>query len=396
MAFWYATIEGINGGETLYETATYWYSPAWGSFLAILAEFFNQIGVSELGSVNLYIHSSTLEFCNNTITSPFFNTMIKLPLILAHIASGYILYQITRRFTDKNKSKLVTFLWIFCPLMVWNTAVQCQFESIVILLMLISILAALDRKFLLVGISIGLAVALKQIPLIICPILLMYLLNVNHGLTDKFYNSLKLFTGFALGVIVTYIGVIKNGEFIESFTFLFSRVEDLSQHTTNFLDWSNILYAVPFIAIGILYLMYHMYSSKEDQDRKFIECVTFSIALILMWYFAPANPQYALLIIPFVLMQISWDKLTMTKYKLFTAIFFIAVISWEGIRFILPLAEYTTLINVENLVNLSNNLSFFSNIIEGITKHIKFIPALLIVAIPIVEYIRNREVKNEN
>lgn len=47
---WAGVINGINMGESLYDTGYYWYAPTWGYILAFLTPIMNALDVNVQGS----------------------------------------------------------------------------------------------------------------------------------------------------------------------------------------------------------------------------------------------------------------------------------------------------------------------------------------------------------
>ena len=108
--------------------------------------------------------------------------LVKLPGILADLGIGWLIYEYFRK---KNRIKLglrLTTVWLFNPVIWYNSAVWGQTDSVVNLLGLIAVFALLDKKLIKVGIFMTLSLLFKGSLAVFTPILLVAAYLQKHRL----------------------------------------------------------------------------------------------------------------------------------------------------------------------------------------------------------------------
>lgn len=120
--------------------------------------------------------------------------LLKLPVILAHLATGVLL---TRFFIEKKKAKHVLLLWLFNPVSLYVVGFMGQFDGIVAGVTVVSLLYFRKRPFLSMAI-LGLAAAMKTYPLILIPFLAF------SG-SGKIIDKLKL---ISVGIIPYFLFIV--------------------------------------------------------------------------------------------------------------------------------------------------------------------------------------------
>ncbi|MDO8503284.1 MAG: glycosyltransferase 87 family protein [bacterium] len=93
--------------------------------------------------------------------------VMKLPLILVHVATGYLL---TKFFVEVKKKTTVLLVWMFNPISIYIVALMGQFDGIPAFLTLWS-LFTLRKKPFWAAIALGFAAAIKSYPLFLLPFL---------------------------------------------------------------------------------------------------------------------------------------------------------------------------------------------------------------------------------
>jgi Gpi18-like mannosyltransferase len=107
-----------------------------------------------------------------------YNLVIKLPVIAANICLAYLVADILKNL--RAQAAVIRKAWLFmllCPLVLYFGPAWGQFDSIVALLSLLS-LVSLDRgKLFSSAITLALAIAFKPIALPLIPVAILYLLK---------------------------------------------------------------------------------------------------------------------------------------------------------------------------------------------------------------------------
>lgn len=91
--------------------------------------------------------------------------LLKLPPILADFLCAWLLYLLARRYIDKPRR--AAWLWLFCPLTWYLSAVWGTFDSVAIAFMLGALLLA--HRYVWAGLLLGLGFAVKIMPAFIGP-----------------------------------------------------------------------------------------------------------------------------------------------------------------------------------------------------------------------------------
>jgi dolichyl-phosphate-mannose-protein mannosyltransferase len=116
--------------------------------------------------------------------------LVKMPSILADLGIGYLIYKYLK---DKNKVDLgikLSAIWLFNPIVWYNSAIWGQTDGIVNLLGLISIFALLQKKLSRFGLFFTLSILFKGSLAIITPILFLVALHQKHSLKKWFFSIL--------------------------------------------------------------------------------------------------------------------------------------------------------------------------------------------------------------
>lgn len=159
-------------GFSPYYSKTYSYPPLWAytyfpfllfaSFLVDPRTFATH--VSQMDWVSLIVGYSP------TILSPVFLFVVKLPLILADIATGYLLYKLVTRFSGTGLARKAYIFWIFNPLVIWTSAVHGAFDVIPAMFTVIALVYVLRAKYFWTGMSLSIAILYKLYPIYLIPL----------------------------------------------------------------------------------------------------------------------------------------------------------------------------------------------------------------------------------
>lgn len=110
--------------------------------------------------------------------------LVKLPPILADLAIGWLIYDYFRRKKKKDIGLKVTAIWLFNPVVWYNSTVWGQTDSVVNLLGMLAVLALLKKDFVKFSIFIALSVLFKGSLVIFVPILLGVAIWQGYAIKD--------------------------------------------------------------------------------------------------------------------------------------------------------------------------------------------------------------------
>ncbi len=135
----------------------------------------------------------------------FFTVLIKLPSILSDIAIGYVIYRYAKK---RNASDgfclLLPSLWLFNPLAILDSACWGQVDSLLTIIVVLSIIFLNKKDFFTAGIIFGLGVMLKPQMFFFLPVFgYMWLKD-----TVVFKNAMRALKNFGFAVGGALIGAL--------------------------------------------------------------------------------------------------------------------------------------------------------------------------------------------
>jgi len=117
--------------------------------------------------------------------------MIKLPVIIADLAIGLLIYRFILKHTQNLESaRRGLSLWLFNPLVVFVSSIYGMFDSLPTLFTLLSISYFTEDRYDLSAVCLAIGIAFKTYPIITVPLLLMFLSNM--GMKSRAVRYLKV------------------------------------------------------------------------------------------------------------------------------------------------------------------------------------------------------------
>ena len=165
--YWLLIMQNIETGNGLYDINGYYYTPIWGyllSFIDMLTQVTGSIPILGDRFTDLIVIEDHWGF-QATLASPDVNFLLKLPLSIADVLVGVFIYIIVAHHTGSEKKGLGAMIfWSFCPIVVYMSAIQGQFDSVSVLLLILTIFLIKQDNPLLAGMVFALATWLKIFP----------------------------------------------------------------------------------------------------------------------------------------------------------------------------------------------------------------------------------------
>lgn len=165
------------------------YPPPWGFFLGLVYKLVYE------PTKNLYAY----------------NLAIKVPSILSNIALAFIVERIAvQEGLRKTTTSKIFLFFLFNPFMIYISAIWGQFDSLVILTCILSLIFLTDNKIVLSSLLFAISVSLKIIPFVLFPAIILYIKrNYDSKQISEFILPFSIFS-----LILTYIPfVILNWDF---------------------------------------------------------------------------------------------------------------------------------------------------------------------------------------
>ncbi len=169
MYAWYSYAEGIlKQGISL---SAFGFNPVWKLLLIPIAYTYswlsNILHISVI-SVSLLPPNFDPSYGITVVTDPVFNSLVKIPLIIADLLSTFLIYRITYHYTgDKSLSHRSSLLYFLNPIVIWISAAWGQYDSLAVLFTLLSFYFLLvDKKTIVSSLCIYIAFLTKIYPII--------------------------------------------------------------------------------------------------------------------------------------------------------------------------------------------------------------------------------------
>ncbi len=326
---WYiAFLDMVSGLGSPYFTLYYSYPPVWAYFMlpftSITLPFFNP---HQLGA-RTYLENHIV-----SATSPFFNIACKLPIFLAELFVGLLIYDQVKKYKDEKIARIAFILWFFNPLVLLIGSIDGQMDALAVLMLVLAFCFFMEKKYLLCGASIAIGAMTKIFPLYLLPIYLAFLLK---PVFDKYLTSrisviknvtahyLLLFGGLLLGTIIVIMPLLLFGSLPNAIKAVATRGNYvasiggftpfilISYLTSNAFAWFNAygrpqsVYFALQIAffVGALFIAFYyaFYSKKTCIYQRFLQA---HIGVIVTIYLTSlvVNPQYLLWVISFLIIS---------------------------------------------------------------------------------------------
>ncbi len=300
---WAIVMANMASGNDLYGLSGYFYTPVWGYILGTL-EMFQQfvLGVADWGCrvadafiLESYPHS----WISANVTTVSFALSVKGPLFLVDVIVMYLVYRCVMDATgDRRKAEIGAALWFLCPLTIASPAVQGMFDDISAMLVLLTLMLAMRRRYFLGGCTIGLAVLLKLFPAVLVPILVVFILR-KEGREGFMKPFIAAATGGILTCAIVFAPQILTGTIRDSFSFILDRAGSGDiVGTLTVLTYVLIV----FLCLGLALIYYRL--GEGDEDKTILTVAMVAIGILFL---CPPAPQYLVLLIPFVAIHMAMN-----------------------------------------------------------------------------------------
>ena len=306
-SYWTSIAFDVRNGDGIYADYDLWYTPIWGYVIASvtpLMDIFNCIPTMRLVDEVAWGAQGVGQGWAPSIGSI---VLIKLPLIIADVINGILIFKIARRLEfDEKLSLCAAAMWMFCPLTIWVSGGQGQFDSISLTFILVAFYAYLKKSYLLCGMSIAAATMTKVFPaLVVLPLMALILTR-----TDEKRDSIRNTALYALGGLLMAVFIILPqiiyGETEFVLSFLLPKIGG-GYPTPSGFDYTSMAmsvpstlvpsgknvptYLIPTFIVDLIITVFILVE-KRFSDRHALLLVTASMCTFLMWMPAPGYIQY--------------------------------------------------------------------------------------------------------
>ena len=217
-------------------------------------------------------------------------TLFKILYLIFDIVCMFLILRLSFDNEPENKLRVFKF-WIFNPIIIFVLYIFARHDIIGVFITLIALLLAKKGRKYWAIIILGLAVALRFLPMLILPVLVLYLVRTKK---DYMILSLAGVTGIAAVEILCrfYFGksVILPLLNTTQFNILLAPRLDLVEgsHGSIFI----------FIAVYIVIILGFLHIKKKSFDILLNYCAIIFLAYVGICFF---NPQYMIWVVPFLI-----------------------------------------------------------------------------------------------
>ena len=291
---WGVILQNTESGNGLFGLTGYFYTPAWGYILGFEDLIINLLPGMTYGErfTNLLeIEGMVFPYQTATTTTPVFNFAMKLPLILVDVLVGYLIYRLVMsECGDECKAAIGFGLWFLCPIVIYMSSVQAQFDCISALLTLLCVLLVRRNLFFLAGVIFTIAALIKFFPAFCIFLLCVYVVKATPGRLS-WKNILLSVSGAVLTALVIFLPQILDGTVMNAFSFVFGRTSEY--------DLMLMLRTYPFIAVTLVMLVVlAIFAWRMDDARRKQDFLVLILAMLSICTIFSPGPQYWIVYLP--------------------------------------------------------------------------------------------------
>jgi hypothetical protein len=373
VAPWYRTSLSGYYGLHLYDKPGFSYPPLWGYCLQLVGSTIHFLGGTPtfFGVQNANFSSAQLitgEF-TTTVTSPAFNLLFKSVLFGFDLASALLIFRFVAWLTgDRSRATLAFTLWFLNPFVIWESAVQGQFDAMVGFLVLATVALLLDGRFFWAGVAWALGIMTKVTPIIlVLQIIVILALLDAHGMPTwgaRARRSVTFGLGAAVCLGVVAAPIVISGSLPLSLHNVFARTSSpvivggfsftavrFLKPTSSFLLWayfnSAALIQVTTIAQTVATIGWAAFTFLTIHRNPVLSVLTGTIGTVTTFtLLSPiSNPQYILWWMPVMVVTVVLTRrgyLELAVLAVAPIIFVLAILGPTAV--LTPLATYSRLI----------------------------------------------------
>ena len=267
--YWPRIMQTVNSGNGIYGLDGNYYTPIWGYLLSFVDMVIQTFGlIPFFGDVFESLLPLETTAMKAWIVSPEIALATKMPMVICDLIVGYILFKIVSDFTkSENKGLTAAAMWCFCPIVIYMSSVQGQFDTISTLLFLLTVQLLREDRSLLAGLSFGLAVWLKLFPGV-CLLLFVAYLFARYDNAGAIKRTVMAAVGALIVTIILLTPQFLNGEMDIVFGFFTGRMNTVTEY-----EWYNTLVSVRLTLMMLSMIVLMVWSfigmkrRTEDLDR---------------------------------------------------------------------------------------------------------------------------------
>ncbi|EKQ58250.1 MULTISPECIES: glycosyltransferase 87 family protein [unclassified Clostridium] len=164
-----------------------------------LSQFYSNARQADYPPFYMYILALIGKLANLSALNPYYVLLLKIPSIIADVATGYVIYKLGKKYISVGISILLTIFYIFNPAIFIDSTFWGQVDSFFTLLVVLAIYLLCKKKYEFSTVIFAISVLMKPQGIIFLPILFFELVR---------QRKIKNFIFCGVSAIVTAIIII--------------------------------------------------------------------------------------------------------------------------------------------------------------------------------------------
>ena len=356
--YWAIVIRNVETGSGLYDLEGYYYTPVWGYVLGLISTFqsaFLNLGEMGIRVVDALPVETPDMFLTATVTSVSFLYSVKIPLLIVDLILSCLIYTLVKEITDDEKKATIAFgLTFICPSIMAATMGIGMPDGISAMFLVLTILLIRHDQSLFAGMCYAVSVLNKFFPAFLFFIILAYMVSKYKDDKRMMRNQLIMaILGGTLMSVIIFLPQLLQGDLASCFQFLTDRSgtaagESFLESLTGY--GRLILYSL--VIIASLWMSYDLI--KKRSDDQFYKFMVYCLTTISLCFVYPPTTQYLVLMTPLVAYFVVVESPKYIKCWLLLSIGGLLMTYASTGTTLLPLAEYTDMFRVSDVVNFFN------------------------------------------
>jgi hypothetical protein len=309
---WALTISNLRSGEGLYGLSGYYYTPVWGYFLAGIGSIADLLNIADFGDMFYslaFVNGSEWDYYHALVCTPAFTMLVKSILTIFDLVTGYLIYVLVKDHTGNDKKATAAFgLWFLCPIVIYTSAIHGMFDVIAVMTLVLTVLLLFRRRYGLAGAVFAVSIFTKFFPFYLTLILLVLVIKQEKEPDARRKALMMVVLGFFMMFILIYLPQIIDGTFLDTFSFITSRVAEVSVGSESKDVW-DLIQSIGFSVVimlqvaifAVLFVIaqrtYRLPQEGSEFVAKYMHRLMLSTAVIFLW---TPTPTYLMILLPFL------------------------------------------------------------------------------------------------
>ena len=309
---WALTISNLRSGEGLYGLSGYYYTPVWGYFLAGIGSIADLLNIADFGDMFYslaFVNGSEWDYYHALVCTPAFTMLVKSILTIFDLVTGYLIYVLVKDHTGNDRKATAAFgLWFLCPIVIYTSAIHGMFDVIAVMTLVLTVLLLFRRRYGLAGAVFAVSIFTKFFPFYLTLILLVLVIKQEKEPDARRKALITVVLGFFMMFILIYLPQIIDGTFLDTFSFITSRVAEVSVGSESKDVW-DLIQSIGFSVVimlqvaifAVLFVIaqrtYRLPQEGSEFVAKYMHRLMLSTAVIFLW---TPTPTYLMILLPFL------------------------------------------------------------------------------------------------